>query len=74
MTKITIEGRADLDLTTIRCVCGHCGSSDMGKALIEFNFQEQKVIYVCKKCKKENNMQFGKMMPPPYPRTRTGLS
>ncbi len=71
--KINIEGLADLDLTIIRCVCGHCGSSDSGKALIEFNFQEQRVIYVCKNCKKDNSMQFGKEKPPAYPRTRVGL-
>ncbi len=73
MTKIKIEGSADLDLTIIRCVCGHCGNSDAGKARIEFNFQEQRVIYVCGKCKKENSMQFGKEKPPSYPRTMVGL-
>jgi len=71
--KIKIEGLADLDLTTIRCVCGHCGNSDTGKALIEFNFQEQRVIYVCGKCKGNNIMEFGKEKPPPYPKTRVGI-
>lgn len=72
-TKIKLEGLADLDLTVIRCVCGHCGTTSLSKALIEFNFQEQRVIYVCGKCKKENSVQFGKENPPPYPRSRVGL-
>ena len=68
MTKIRIEGTAHIGINSIRCVCGHCGNNDIENAIIEFNFQEQRVIYLCSKCKEENSMHFGKEQPPPYPR------
>jgi len=72
MAKIKIEGIADLGINSIVCVCGHCGNSDLENARIEFNFQEQRVIYLCSKCKKENDMPFGKDKPPSYPRIGIG--
>lgn len=72
MSKIKIEGHADLGINTLRCVCGHCGNSDDDKAIIELNFMEQKIFYLCGKCKKENFMIFGKDKPPPYPKMRIG--
>jgi len=68
MATIKIEGNADIGMNLLVCVCGHCGNNDRERALIEFNFQEQKVIYVCSKCKQENNMPFGKEKSQPYPR------
>lgn len=68
MTTIKIEGNADLSINMLVCVCGHCGNNDRERAIIEFNFQEQRVIYVCSKCKKENSMLFGKDKSQPYPR------
>ncbi len=65
-----IEGIAHLDINTIRCVCGYCGNNDNENAYIEFNFLEQRVIYVCSQCKKENHMVFGKDKPQPYPSIR----
>jgi hypothetical protein len=70
--KIKIEGLADLGINTFQCVCGHCGHTDKEKAIIEINFMEQKILYLCGKCKKENFMVFGKEKPAPYPRTRLG--
>lgn len=70
--KIKIEGTASLGINSIVCVCGHCGNNDRENALIEFNFQEQRVIYVCSKCKKENELPFGKDRPAPYPRIGVG--
>lgn len=66
--KIKIEGNADLELNEFRCVCGHCGNNDKKKAIIELNFMEQRLIYVCSECKKENSLPFGKDRPPPYPK------
>ncbi len=68
--KVKFEGVADLEINAISCVCGYCGNTDKKDALIEFNFPEQRVVYVCGKCKKNNYMQFGKDQPPPYPRAR----
>jgi len=65
--KIKIEGSAEIGTNQFYCVCGHCGNTDRENALMEFNFQEQRVIYVCGKCKKENSMNFGKEKPRPYP-------
>lgn len=70
--KIKIEGLADIEINRFRCVCGYCSNTDSEGALMEFNFKEQRVIYLCGKCKKENSMVFGKEMPPPYPRLGIG--
>ena len=70
--KIKIEGNVNISANTIRCVCGHCGNNDNENAVIEFNFQEQRVIYLCSKCKKENGMPFGKERAIPYPRMGIG--
>ena len=72
MTQIRIEGTADLGINLLKCVCGHCGNNDTKNASIEFNFQEQRVIYLCSQCKKENYMPFGKDRPAPYPRIGVG--
>lgn len=63
-----ISGSTNLEINTVRCVCGHCGNNDNKNAIIEFNFQEQKIIYLCSQCKKENSIQFGKEKSTPYPR------
>ena len=70
--KIKIEGLADIGINFFQCVCGYCGNTDSEGALMEFNFKEQRVIYLCGKCKKENSMVFGKDKPPPYPRLGIG--
>lgn len=76
MAKIKIEGQiegvADIGINRFQCVCGHCSNTDSEKVLVEFNFLEQRVIYICSKCKQENSMVFGKEKPPPYPRLSIG--
>lgn len=74
MKKIKIEGLADLEGAEFYCICGFCGEKSGDNARIEFNFGEQKVFFLCgnKKCKKMNEMQFGKEKPNPYPRTQVG--
>jgi len=69
---IEISGKANIGINLIKCVCGHCGNNDNKHALIEFNFQENRVIFLCSKCKKENYMEFGRDRPPPYPRMSIG--
>ena len=71
--KIRIEGSADIEINRFQCVCGYCANTDSGGALMEFNFKEQRVIYLCGKCKKENSMVFGREKPPPYPRLGVGI-
>lgn len=61
-----------LPINKMVCVCGHCGNHDNQDALIELNFREQRVIYLCSDCKQENSMSFGKEKPAPYPRTSIG--
>ena len=68
MPKIQLEGNLS-GLNTVICVCGYCANSDNENARIELNFLEQKIIYSCSQCKKENSIIFGKQ-PPPYPRTK----
>ncbi len=72
--KVKIEGLAEFGGADFSCVCGFCGEKGEDNARIEFNFQEQKVFFLCgnKKCKKMNEMEFGKDRPPPYPRTYVG--
>lgn len=70
--KIKIEGLADIGINCFQCVCGYCGNTDSEEALMEFNFKEQRVIYLCGKCRKENSMVFGKEKPPPYPKLGIG--
>jgi hypothetical protein len=59
-------------MNKIVCVCGHCGWHDNNNVVMEFNFREQSVIYLCSNCKKENRLVFGKDKPAPYPRARIG--
>ncbi len=66
---IRMTGGIDLPLNRIVCVCGFCNNHDNDNAIIELNFREGKVMYLCSSCKKENYMQFGKDQPAPYPRT-----
>jgi Zn finger protein HypA/HybF involved in hydrogenase expression len=53
-------------------VCGHCRHHHYGSAAIEFNFYDKKIFYLCPQCKKMNAIQFGKDMPPPYPKIGIG--
>lgn len=55
--------------SNIVAVCGFCrhhGHSPM----IEFNFGDSKVYWLCSACKKMNSMDFSKPLPPAYPRTK----
>lgn len=80
VAKITIDkgefqlnGLCDLGIAELSCICAHCNNRDTTGASIEFNFREQKVLYLCGKCKKMNEMLFGReQFAPPLPRTRIG--
>ncbi len=72
MGKIKIEGTAEVWLPEIICICGYCNNHDKEYTTMEFNFREQKIIYLCKKCKKMNEIQFGKERIAPLPRVRMG--
>lgn len=69
ITKLKIEGDADISINELLCVCGFCNNHDRQNATIEFNFRDQKVYYLCSKCKKMNNMSFGQAPLPPMPKT-----
>lgn len=72
MGKIHIEGSADIGINEISCVCGRCNNRDIENASIEFNFKEQKVYYLCSKCKNMNEIAFGQSPIPPMPKTSMG--
>lgn len=50
-------------------VCGYCRHHERNPT-IEFNFGDSKVYWLCQSCKKMNEMDFSKQMPPSYPKTR----
>lgn len=68
--KLEFEGHAKLAINTLHCVCGFCGNHDTENAVVELNFREKKIYYLCSKCKKNNELVFGNPAPPPLPRTR----
>lgn len=57
-------------------ICAHCNHHERGKALIEFNAREQKILFLCVNCKKMNEIKFGpaphEQGAPPMPKTRLG--
>lgn len=55
----------------ITSVCGFCRHHNSDPVL-EFNFADGKIYYICPECKKENVYKFPKGNRP-FPRTRVGL-
>ena len=75
MPKIEFEGSAKIGMNTIMVICGHCNHHESEGAVIEFNAREQKILFVCRECKKMNEIVFGQAAnapAPPMPRTRMG--
>lgn len=66
---IKMEGSITLPLNRIVCVCEFCNNHDNENAIIELNFREGKLMYLCSACRKENSVIFGKDQPAPYPRS-----
>lgn len=60
MTKIKIEGLAELSTNNVICICGHCGNHDAQNASIELNFREKKIYCLCSQCKKMNELSLAK--------------
>ncbi len=71
---ITFEGTAQTSDADVKMVCAHCGETSGDNATIVFDFRQKKALYLCsnKKCKKMNDMKFGKDPLPPMPKTRVG--
>lgn len=72
MPKILIEGSATIESNSLVVVCGFCNHHERDRALIELNFRQKKVIFICPECKKENEIVFAPETPPPLPRSRMG--
>ena len=53
---------------TITVVCSHCRNHDKDPN-IEINFRDNKIYYICSKCKKESSVKL-KAELPPLPKTR----
>ena len=52
----------------IMLICSHCGHHDVdGDELLEIDFKTEQLMYVCRKCEKENIMKM-KTSPSIYPR------
>jgi len=51
----------------IMLICVHCGHHDIdGDELLEIDFKQQQIMYVCRNCNKENIMKM-KTSPSSYP-------
>jgi hypothetical protein len=72
LSKVKLEGTAEIDANILRCVCAFCNNIDEGRATIEFNFREQKIFYLCEKCKKMNEIYFGQPKSASLPKIRIG--
>lgn len=59
MPKVVIEGQATISMNSILVVCGHCNHHEKENALVEFNAREQKIVFLCNKCKQMNEISMG---------------
>ena len=55
---------------TVVCSYANCRNHDKDPN-IEINFRDGKIYYMCKKCKKESIIEFGKADSKPLPRSRS---
>ena len=54
-------------------VCSHCGHHDIdGDEMLEIDFKKGHMVYVCRKCLKENVMRLNAAVPSLYPRIGVG--
>jgi len=54
----------------IMLICAYCGHHDVdGDELLEIDFKQEQIMYICRKCNKENLMKM-KTSPSSYPRIR----
>jgi len=52
---------------TLMLVCGNCGHHDIdGDELLEIDFKKSIMMYVCRKCEKENVIKMN-VVPHSYP-------
>lgn len=51
-------------------VCKHCREHFSEEATVEFNFAEQKIYFLCPKCKKMNEIDLNPKTYLPYPKPR----
>jgi len=54
----------------IMVVCGHCFAHNSDNAMIEYNFRDKKVYYICPSCKKTNTMGHDPGQKPPLPKAK----
>jgi len=54
----------------ILCVCAKCGKHE-NNSIIEINFREQKIYWLCPKCKKMNEIVISEKKHTPLPRVKT---
>jgi hypothetical protein len=56
----------------IMLICGKCGQHDLnGKVLLEIDFKNQRMGYVCRECTHENIILL-KAIPPSFPQIGIG--
>lgn len=73
ISKVTIEGIANVSANSIICVCQHCNHHDLENTTIEINFCDKKIYSLCSQCKKMNelNLAINTNTFKPLPRTKT---
>ena len=54
----------------IMCICSFCRERSTDDMVLELNFADQAIYYVCNNCKKTNTIDIKIAKAAPYPRTR----
>lgn len=57
------------NLPSFVAVCKFCFHSNQN-AVVEFNFRDETIYYICPECKKPNKMSMKPFNPTPYPKSR----
>ena len=70
LKKVSFDGFAEFEEINFTFICGFCGNHDTRNASCEVNFREKKIYYMCKECKKINELALEKNNLGPLPRTR----
>jgi len=71
--KIEITGDAVMNLNSFFTVCKFCSNHDRENISLEINARENKIMFMCSKCRKMNEIKFGPApheLAPPLPKTR----
>jgi len=57
-------------MVNITCVCSYCQNHEKEKVVIEINFHEGVIYWICSECKKTNKLVIS-LQPPKLPSIKT---